>query len=163
MGTMGRRDRMEAISEVQLLRALETTSTPLAKRLPGEDLKSLGRALGDLTKRYPSQDMGDSQEVYLEDFEKLALRYSTSAVIEALKELRIKPGQQFFPRPDEVAAEIQHMREVTAERDRTGGKNFPPIEEWKNEWIDCRMQDADTQGMTRDEFIANGYRGIGTV
>jgi hypothetical protein len=52
-----------------------------------------------------------SLEGYLADFEQLALRYSLAKVQRALAELRIAPGQKFFPRPDEVAEVIEQQRE----------------------------------------------------
>jgi hypothetical protein len=51
-------------------------------------------------------------EGYLWDFERLALRYSMAEVQAALAEWRITPGARFFPRPDEIAAEIERSREV---------------------------------------------------
>jgi hypothetical protein len=48
---------------------------------------------------------------YLADFERMAQKYSLRKIAEAFERLRIKPGQAFFPRPDEVADEIEVRRE----------------------------------------------------
>jgi hypothetical protein len=55
-------------------------------------------------------------EEYLADFERLALRYSLPRVEAALAELRIDLEQVFFPRPDEVASEIERQRSQDAEK-----------------------------------------------
>jgi len=52
----------------------------------------------------------DSIEEYLNDLEHLALRYSLQSVEDAIASLRIDPEQEFFPRPDEVAAEMRRQR-----------------------------------------------------
>ncbi len=49
-------------------------------------------------------------EEYLKDYEALALKHSLQRVKEAIAALRIDPNQQFLPRPDEVAAEIDRQR-----------------------------------------------------
>lgn len=45
------------------------------------------------------------------DYERLALKFSLQKVIDALYALRIEPEQKFFPKPDEIAAEISRKRE----------------------------------------------------
>lgn len=159
MGTLGRRELLERVTEAQLTSVLRADSAPLAKRLPREDLKSLGLSLGEAQKRWPSQDMSDSLEAYLQDFERLANRHSTTAVIRAMDELRIRPGQAFFPRPDEIAEEIERAKAIESERARTARWEGSYLDKWKQGWIDSRMQDADTQGMTREEFISGGCKG----
>ena len=49
-------------------------------------------------------------EEYLTDFEQLALKYSLQKVEDAISSLRIDPEQEFFPKPNEVAAEIERQR-----------------------------------------------------
>jgi hypothetical protein len=110
---------------------------------------------------YPGQDLSASLPGWLQSFERLAVKYSAREVSEAIRELLIAPGQAFFPRPDEVADEIVRQRETGAERVRTRKNNAPPLDKWKEEWIDARMQDADTQSMTREQFIANGCKSYG--
>ncbi|MDR3798425.1 MAG: hypothetical protein P4K93_09745 [Terracidiphilus sp.] len=68
--------------------------------------------LAQMADRYPGQDLRDSMEGYLWDFEQLALKYSLPKVQAALAALRIQPGQRFFPRPDEVAEEIEAQIDV---------------------------------------------------
>lgn len=70
--------------------------------------------VGQMAQRYPSQDLSDSLEGYLADFEQLAVMHTLPAVQEALAALRIRPGQSFFPRPDEVATEIEKQRDRQA-------------------------------------------------
>ena len=68
------------VNRAQLDSALTQTSTHLEPRLPAEDLKSLGRVMGETATRYHSQDLDISMEAYLKDFERLAVRFSTSEV-----------------------------------------------------------------------------------
>lgn len=63
-----------------------------------------------LTRRYPSQDQAESVAEYFKDYEQLAVRKGVAKVCEAVQALRIDPGQIFFPRPDEVAAEMERLR-----------------------------------------------------
>jgi hypothetical protein len=92
-------------------------------------------------QRYPSQDLTDSLEGYLWDFEQLALKYSLPKVTAALAALRIRPGQSFFPRPDEVAGEIERQddeRGRAAELAKAERKRASDIEEfwkWAPEWM----------------------------
>jgi hypothetical protein len=67
--------------------------------------------LTQMVDRYPAQDLSDSMEGYLWDFEQLALRYSLGEVRSALAEYRITPGAKFFPRPDEIASAIVDQRD----------------------------------------------------
>jgi hypothetical protein len=168
MGTPSSRERMERVNEAQLQRVLATTGMPLEKRLPDADLKNLGLAVWETVKRYPSQDLTDSIPAYLDDFEKLAIKYSTSAVIAAMNELRIKPGQQFFPRPDEVATEIQRAREVGAARDRTSGSAFAALErtmaearadaeKYRDDWKRGMEEKAAILGITFEQYAANKF------
>lgn len=102
---------MERISsQVQLSSVLSAIDKPSGRQLPVEELTRLSLVVEQTFQRYPSQDVEESLTGYLWDFERLAIRYSTQEVIAALAELRITPGQTFFPRPDEVAGEIEHQR-----------------------------------------------------
>jgi hypothetical protein len=102
---------MQRISQAQLTSALAPISAPLQRRLPDEEAQTLAVLLAQMADRYPSQDLQDSLEGYLLDFEDLALKYSLPIVKEALRTLRTKPGQSFFPRPDEVAEEIERQQD----------------------------------------------------
>lgn len=101
---------MERIDRASLNSALTTTGEQLQRRLPEEELAALGILLERMARRYPSQDVEDAMEEYLTDYEALALKYSLQKVEDAIAALRIDPDQKFFPRPDEVAAEIERQR-----------------------------------------------------
>jgi hypothetical protein len=47
---------------------------------------------------------------YFADYEQLAVRRGVDKVAEAIQALRIDPDQQFFPKPDEIAAEMKRQR-----------------------------------------------------
>jgi hypothetical protein len=82
-----------------------------------------------LARRYPTVDQQSSVREYLADFEKLAIRSSLESVIEAFEELRINPAQEFFPKPDEVAREIQRQRDLKAEDIRLAARG-KSLDEW---------------------------------
>lgn len=104
---------MERISsQVQLSSVLNATDRLSETQLPVEELTRLSLIVEQTFQRYPGQDVEESLAGYLWDFERLAKRYSTQEVIAALAELRITPGQIFFPRPNEVAGEIEHQRNL---------------------------------------------------
>ena len=100
---------MERITEAQLNNALTTPEGRLQKRLSSEDGSTLTILLEKTLRRYPNQDAAETIAEYLADFEQLALKYSLLKIEAALKALRIDPQQQFFPKPDEVAGEIERQ------------------------------------------------------
>ena len=103
---------MESIAQVLQSSASPLTCSPSQRRLNDEDGAKLFLLLSQMAQRYPAQDMTDSLEGYLQDCETLALRYSLPKVYEALAALRTKPDQTYFPRPDEVASEIERQAEM---------------------------------------------------
>jgi hypothetical protein len=116
---------LEKVTEAQLNSALTAPDASLPKSLSTEDSSILLAEMDLLIQRYPSQDQEYSIEVYHKDFEVLALKYSLPKVKKALEALRIKPGQNFFPKPDEVAEEIELRREQSLAAARNqDGKEF---------------------------------------
>ena len=113
---------LERVTEAQLSSALTLPAANLQRSLSSADLSILLAEMDTLIRRYPSQDQEQSIEVFQRDLEALALKYSLRKVQKALAALRIKPGQTFFPKPDEVADEIEHQRERSkyAEMNREG-------------------------------------------
>lgn len=81
------------------------------ERRPASDLKELGELMEQMTGRYPHQDMEAAAENYLFDYSRLTAIHGLAAVKTALLNLRIKPGQKFFPTPDEAAQELEAMKE----------------------------------------------------
>lgn len=102
---------MEQITRALLSSALTTICEPSQRQLPDAECQVLWLLVTQMATRYPSQDLTDSIEGIAHDLEQLCLKYSLRKVQRALEALRIKPGQRFFPRPDEVAEEIEAERE----------------------------------------------------
>jgi hypothetical protein len=133
---------MEQIDRVSLMNVLTPTSAPLQKRLPAAESVELAVLLAQMADRYPAQDLRDSMEGYLWDFERLALKYSLPKVQAALAALRIRPGQRFFPRPDEVAEEIEAQVEAEMRREemrRRARRRRREVEEfwcWAPGWME---------------------------
>ena len=133
---------MERVSLVPPSSALTRTEQPLPPRLNDADWMALAVLVEQTAKRYPNQDMTESMEGYLQDFEQVALKYSLPRFRDALAALRIKPGQGFFPRPDEVAAEIEagmDARRAVQDRERQARRRATEVEEfwqWAPEWME---------------------------
>ena len=145
---------LEKISLAQLNSALTTTGELSRRRLPDEELAQLAVLVDQMQTRYPSQDMEQSIEGYLADFEQLALKYSLRKVQTALAALRIKPGQAFFPRPDEVASEIEDQRERNLQAAQMNDGN---------KWLEQRSQyrrslmEPDQVAWRREKFGYDPY------
>lgn len=124
---------MERITSAQLNSALTAQGESSRKSLSSEGSSLLLSLMNNLAKRYPSQDQAESIEQYFQDFEALALKYSLPKVEKALAALRIKPGQAFFPRPDEVADEIENQRErgINDAIRREGNRWLEDWERWR--------------------------------
>lgn len=130
---------MERVTQAQLNSALTAQGANLQKSLSKEDSSTLLILLNSLAKRYPSQDQAESIEEYFRDFEALALKFSLLKVEKALAALRIKPGQAFFPRPDEVAEEMEAQRErgINDAIRRDGNKW---LEDWERHRLKIRAE-----------------------
>lgn len=100
---------MEQIREIALRSGSATQLARSERRLNSADGKILTLLLEQTAARYPHQDLAPAMQGYLHDFEKLALRYTLKRVMVALEELRIRPGQRFFPQPSEVAEVIEEL------------------------------------------------------
>lgn len=100
---------MEQLREVALTFGSATQLARSERRLNSADGALLTVLLEQTAARYPHQDLAPAMQGYLHDFEKLALRYTLKRVMAALEELRIRPGQRFFPQPSEVAEVIEEL------------------------------------------------------
>lgn len=143
---------MEQAFLAQLSSALTVTSPLLQRQLKDAEWKELAVLVGQTAKRYPNQDLTDSMEGYLQDFEQVALRYSLPQFREALAELRIKPGRGFFPRPDEVAAEIEASRDRRRAAIEQGKREHRRQNEVAEFWRWAPRWMADT-GNTEEELL----------
>jgi hypothetical protein len=81
------------------------------RQRPSSELKELAELMEQMTGRYPHQDMEAAAANYLFDYSRLTEKHGLQAVKTALLNLRIKPGQKFFPTPDEAAQELEAMKE----------------------------------------------------
>jgi hypothetical protein len=80
-----------------------------------------------------------------------------------LAELRIRPDQDYFPKPNEVAREIERQQEISkaAAAERAGKKQR---EEWEvGFWLFVDEQLAENPEMSEQEFLDSikmpGYTG----
>jgi hypothetical protein len=78
------------------------------KRLSEMEVKQFGLLLEQTAARYPNQETSEmTAEGYRFDLRKLAERYGLKMLQFVLADLRIRPGQKFFPAPDQVAEELE--------------------------------------------------------
>lgn len=116
---------LERVSRAQLENALTVQDESSLALLNREESSRLLAVMDEMTRRYPSQDQEASIEAYFRDFEQLAAKHSVEKVEKAICALRIKPGQSFFPRPDEVSEEIERQIERGVANDlRREGDEF---------------------------------------
>lgn len=127
---------MERINQTQLSNVLTVRAAACSVSLSKKDSTRLIAVMEDLARRYPSQDLEDSIGTFHADYKKLALKFGLPKVEAAIENLRITPGRAFFPRPDEIATELENMRIATennhslTETQRYMAKRS----EWKKEW-----------------------------
>ena len=114
---------MEATSELALrVIASMQISQPSLRPADEQDLAEL---LEQTALRYPNQDLAPALEGYYQDYLVLVRRYGIEAVRLALQELRVMPGQRFFPQPSEcaeVAEEIVKAKKAVENRERVARK-----------------------------------------
>jgi hypothetical protein len=116
---------LERVNRAQLESALTVQDENSSALLSREDSSRLLASMDQLIRRYPSQDQESSIVPYFRDFELLAAKHSLAKVEKAIAALRIKPGQSFFPRPDEVSEEIERQIERgVADDQRREGEKF---------------------------------------
>ena len=101
---------MEKLTTALLNSVLTPTGGQLQRQLSSSDGLALTVLMEGLARRYPSQDTSDAMQEYMTDYGQLVLKFSLQKVQKAVAALRIDPDQSFFPRPDEVAREIQRQR-----------------------------------------------------
>lgn len=126
---------MEKLSRESLSNALTPAARPLQRQLSSADGSTLTALLERTLRRYQGQENQDAMEEYLTDFEQLSLRYSLQSVEGAMESLRISPEQRFFPRPDEIAAEIERQRTRRQRELDTSSTNATreQLEAWRQE------------------------------
>lgn len=140
---------MERVNEVALKVVLTETDGQSQTRLPNAELMDLGSLMEQMARRWPAQDMQDSIGEYMTDFEQLAIREGLQTVKEAVDALRISPKQKFYPRPDEVAEEIDRQRPerqaaADAEREaRARQRRIKEFWEWAPQWMQDTGNDEE--------------------
>jgi hypothetical protein len=90
----------------ELRKALTLTE----KRLSEMEVKQFGLLLEQTAARYPNQETSEmTAEGYRFDMRRLAEGYGLKRLQFVLADLRIRPGQKFFPAPDQVAEELEAL------------------------------------------------------
>lgn len=154
---MAKKLAMQRVTRELLNSALTVHEGNSRKSLSKEDSSALIVLMEKATRRWPGQEMEDSIEEFHADYEKLALKYSLRKVQEALDALRIDPRQQFFPRPNEVAAMLEVQRERTvAECQRRDGEQFR--RSW-DAYMKHLMTDPDEIAWRVERFGYDPYAG----
>lgn len=95
---------LEEVDQAQLESALTAPEKSSLALLSKQDSLRLLKAMDGLVRRYPSQDQESSIEEFLKDYAELAEKHGICRVEKAIDALRL--SAKFFPKPDEVAQEI---------------------------------------------------------
>jgi hypothetical protein len=78
--------------------------------LSAKEAREVAMLMGQMIAYYPHQEMGEETvQGYKHDLTRLAANYGLTTLKAALLNLRIRPGQKFFPHPSEVAEELEAM------------------------------------------------------
>ena len=120
------------IDQAQLQSVLTTGAGCSQESLSSADSSILLALMNGMLRRWPAQDQEAAVEEYFKDFERLSLKYSLQKVRSAIQSLRVRAGQRFFPRPDEVADEIELRAEQRQQdlRQREIGSYSRQVDEW---------------------------------
>lgn len=127
---------LEKPTLAQLSSALTVQEKSLRNTLSTGDLSTLVALTESLLRRYPGQDQEESVLEYQKDYERLAMVYSVTQVQQAVAALRIKPDQKFFPRPDEVAAQIERDRagDYFKAMEKSAQSFMDQVSRWRHQW-----------------------------
>jgi hypothetical protein len=110
---------MEAIKAIALAQSLEHSALSVRgaeRQLSCEEHQQLTTLCEQMQAHYPHQEFADETvKGYLFDLERLAVLHGLDVLRVALLNLRLRPGQKFFPHPSEVAEEIEQMLEADRE------------------------------------------------
>ena len=97
--------------------ALSVRGTECA--LSATELEQFDSLCDQMQAYYPHQEFADETlRGFMFDLERLAVIHGVEPLKVALLNLRIRPGQKFFPHPSEVAGEIERANEATQEIER---------------------------------------------
>jgi hypothetical protein len=140
---------MEQLNRAQLSSALMVRGVSLQRSLSKEGSSTLIALMERLARRYPSQDLESSIAEFHQDYELLAVNHGLPLLQAALQSLRIKPSQKFFPRPDEVAGEIQNLlvaareSKEREEQDRRRNAEIEEFWQWAEGWMEATGYDEE--------------------
>lgn len=152
-----RKGQLQRVTRESLNNALTGREESLQKSLSSEDSSALLALMERATRRWAGQEMEDSIEELHADYERLALKYSLRKVREALDSLRIDSKQQFFPRPNELAAMIESQQER-----KTAQMKIREGEEFQRNWeayMKRLMTDPDEIAWRIEKFGHDPYAG----
>ena len=111
-------DEIKPISSLAR-RFIEQLAVP-QRSIRSEEEQELSELLEQMVLRYPHQDMSTAIRGYYHDYVHLTMRYGLDVVRLALQELRLMPGQRFFPQPSECSevaeAIVKQRKEEQAKR-----------------------------------------------
>jgi hypothetical protein len=114
-GDVNGRDGRQAGNNERISPAFIEQIAVARRSMKPEEEEELSLLLDQTILRYPHQDLSRAIDGFYHDYTLLCERYGLPAVKQALQELRLMPGQRFFPQPSEcaeVAEEIVKRRKA---------------------------------------------------
>jgi hypothetical protein len=80
------------------------------ERLSDAEFAELNLLCRQMQAYYPNQEFDDQTiEGYQFDIERLAAQFGLGRMRQVLLDIRIRPGQKFFPHPSEIAEELENL------------------------------------------------------
>jgi hypothetical protein len=103
-------ERITAIEVRQLVESSALSVRGTEQQLSGTQLEQFSLLCRQMQPYYPHQEFADDTvEGFQFDLERLAVIYGLDRLQTALLNIRIKPGQRFFPHPSEVSEALEEL------------------------------------------------------
>ena len=108
--TEGKLERITAIEVRQLVESNGLSVRGTERQLSDAEFNLLNLLCKQMQAYYPHQEfLDETVHGYQFDLERLAVIYGLKRVRSVLLNIRIKPGQRFFPHPSEVSEALEEM------------------------------------------------------
>jgi hypothetical protein len=150
---------MQSIKEIKLAQLVESNALSITgthRSLSAAELEHFGNLCRQMQAYYPHQEFArETVDGYMFDLERIAITHGIDRLEQAFLNVRLRREQKFFPHPTEVLEEIERVMnserrdrmEKAAERQSANDE----ADFWA--WVDRRLEDADTAGMSEQQFL----------
>jgi hypothetical protein len=120
---------MERITEIEVLRLVGSNALSVRgteQQLSDGEFHELNLLCRQMQAYYPHQEFADETvQGYQFDLERLSVLYGLGRVRTVLLNIRIKPGQKFFPHPSEVSEALEDLLKAEKAKAREANPYIP--------------------------------------